>query len=212
VTLFKVPSAFPFLFRELCWRIPSTEKVLYLTFDDGPEPFVNTFVLDTLKEYDASATFFCVGQNVEKHPELFQRIKETGHTVGNHTYSHLKGWTTKTAEYLNDIKNCERIVTSELFRPPYGKLTYSQYKKVVQEYTVVLWDVITHDYRADLDKELALSKTIDAIKPGSVVVFHDSLKAKDNLEYLLPRMLKHYKDKGYTFKALNTKICRTALS
>jgi peptidoglycan-N-acetylglucosamine deacetylase len=212
VALFRIPSAFPLLFRDLCWKIPAQENVIYLTFDDGPEPAVTPFVLDILKQYNASATFFCVGKNVETNPDLYKRIISEGHSVGNHTYSHLKGWSTDTTSYLEDVGACTKLVDSALFRPPYGKISFRQYKELSKKFTIVLWDVITHDYDVTLDKTVALKKSIESVKPGSVIVFHDSLKAKDNLEFMLPALMKHFSEKGYRFEALSSELCKGAIS
>jgi peptidoglycan-N-acetylglucosamine deacetylase len=210
VALFKVPSAFPFLFRKLCWKIRTTENVIYLTFDDGPEPAVTPFVLDLLSRYNAKATFFCIGKNAKANKTLFDNIVERGHAVGNHTFSHIKGWTTDSKTYLKDVEACDEVFSSTLFRPPYGKITATQYRKLVRRYSVVLWDVITHDYKKDLNREEALRKTIEAIRPGSVVVFHDSLKAKDNLEYLLPKVMEHFASRNFTFRELTPETCERA--
>lgn len=212
MALFKVPSAFPFLFRDLCWKIPATEKVLYLTFDDGPEPAVTPYVLDLLKRYNARATFFCIGKNVAQHPSLYSRIKEEGHATGNHTYSHLKGWITRTNEYLKDVKACADLVDSRIFRPPYGKISYSQYRKISRDYCIVLWDIITHDYDKHLDVNKAVKACISSANPGSVIVFHDSLKAQRNLEVLLPAILEHFSKEGYTFSSLSEDLCRKAIA
>ncbi len=212
MALFRIPSAFPFIFRDLCWKIPVSEKVIYLTFDDGPEPTVTPFVLETLRKYDAAATFFCIGKNVETFPHLFQRLLDEGHAIGNHTYSHLKGWVTDTDEYLKDVEACSTVVQSSLFRPPYGKISFRQYRRLLKKYTIVLWDVITHDYDVTIDKHEALKKSIESIKPGSVVVFHDSRKARVNLEFLLPAFMEHFHKNGYRFEALTEEICRKAVS
>ena len=134
----------------LTWKLPTTEPVLYLTFDDGPIPEVTPWVLDTLESYNARATFFCVGHNVEKHPDLFQRLLNEGHSVGNHTFSHLNGWETENIAYFNNIRHCAHLVKSPLFRPPYGRITPSQRQYLLRHYQIVMWDVLSGDFDEDL--------------------------------------------------------------
>ena len=188
------------------WDIPSTEKIIYLTFDDGPTPEVTPWVLEVLKQFNASATFFCIGKNVVAYQEIFDQVRESGHEIGNHTYSHYKGWATATEEYLEDVKKCQEVVNSGLFRPPYGKILRKQGRKLLEEYQVVMWDVLTYDYEMDLEVEDILPKIIGATSSGSIVVYHDSVKSFDNLKKMLPVYLEHFSKQGYQFKALNVNL------
>jgi peptidoglycan/xylan/chitin deacetylase (PgdA/CDA1 family) len=193
------------IFPELIWRLKGQQREdddsIYLTFDDGPTPGVTTWVLDQLRQYDARGTFFCLGKNVEKHPDLYKQIIDEGHSVGNHTYSHLKGWQTDNTEYYNDIQLANNLVSSTLFRPPYGSLRTSQIKYISEEYNIVMWDVLSQDYSQTIAPQKVLSNVLDSVKGGSIVVFHDSLKAQPNLNYVLPRMLKELHSK-YEFRKI----------
>jgi peptidoglycan-N-acetylglucosamine deacetylase len=190
------------------WHKSTTEKVLYLTFDDGPIPVVTPFVLEQLKTYHAKATFFCVGDNLAKHPEIAASLLSEGHVLANHTFNHLKGWHTPFNIYLQNVKQCEQElqnlqVNNMLFRPPYGRITGRQASQLRKEgYELVMWDVLTNDYDNTLAPEICLQKSIKYTEDGSIIVFHDSLKAQHNLMYVLPRYLAHFARLGYTFKAL----------
>lgn len=204
---FKTPFFAPYIYPRLLWKVKSSEKVIYLTFDDGPIPNLTPWVLDILKEFDAKATFFCVGENVKKHAEIFHRFLEEGHRVGNHTQHHLNGKKTSLEEYLADALACDEAmkaesVSTDLFRPPYGRLTNAQRKQLIQQKTIVMWDVLTQDYDQALDPNLILKRSIAATDKGSVVVFHDNLKAERNLKAVLPEYLSHFKKVGYRFEAL----------
>lgn len=184
------------------------DKDLYLTFDDGPVPGPTEFVLEELQKAHAQATFFCIGENISKHPSIFQKVTAAGHVVGNHTFNHLSGWKTSTQDYLDNIELCQdQIQTGPLhpaapfFRPPYGRITRSQIK-ALHNYRIVMWDVLTHDYAQSLSPEKCLKGALKAARPGSVVVFHDSLKAEKNLKYALPRFINHFSGLGYAFKSL----------
>jgi len=187
------------LYPERIWAFSREEKSIYLTFDDGPIPEVTPWVLDELKKYNAKATFFCIGENVQKHPEIFQRILSEGHSVGNHTFNHLNGWKTATSEYIENVDKAEaqmgnnskfKIQDSRLFRPPYGKITSKQAKILQRKgFKIVMWDIISYDYDANTSPEKCLQNVLKNIKPGSVIVFHDSLKAEKNLRFVLPKVL-----------------------
>ncbi|MBO0931714.1 polysaccharide deacetylase family protein [Fibrella aquatilis] len=203
-----------FLFRtvypDFWWRIPVTdgqEPTIYLTFDDGPIPGVTEFVLGLLEEYAAQATFFCIGDNVRKHRDVFYKVIEAGHMVGNHTFNHLNGWKTHNEVYWANIRKCERQmnVPTPLFRPPYGRINKSQAVGIQNEYSVIMWDVLTGDFDQSLSPQTVLQKSIQYTEPGSIVVFHDSLKAWPNLQYVLPRYLAHFAQEGYQFRALPLK-------
>ena len=198
-----------FLFRtaypELWWKIDNdAEPTLYLTFDDGPIPDVTEFVLEQLDKYSAQATFFCIGDNVRKHRDVLYTVLEAGHMVGNHTYNHLNGWKTEDALYLENIQKCQTQlgVDTTLFRPPYGRVKKTQVAQVLEKYSIVMWDVLTGDFDRRLPPEVCLRKTIQYTEPGSIVVFHDSLKAWPTLRYVLPRTLAHFAERGYSFRAI----------
>lgn len=184
------------------WRKSATEKKLYLTFDDGPIPELTPWVLDVLKQYSIKATFFCVGHNVHKHPELYVRILNEGHSVGNHTYNHINGWNTDTNEYLENIEKCAELLNSKLFRPPYGKLKPTQIKRIKANYAIIMWDVLSGDYDTTIAPERCLLNVTNAIRNGSIIVFHDNIKAKDNLQYALPKFIEYALEKGYGFGVL----------
>ena len=199
----KVPGIFWRLFPDILWRMPTNEKALYLTFDDGPTPGITEFVLDTLDAYNAKATFFCIGKNVAAHPGLFHRILAEGHTVGNHTQNHLNGWETEDEIYYDNIAQCAQAVNSNLFRPPYGKISLAQMNFLKPKYKIVLWDVLSGDFDLQLSQETCLNNVLRHSREGSIVVLHDSIKAEPKVRYVLPRALEHFAKAGYSFKSLN---------
>lgn len=184
------------------WRIPTSDRTLFLTFDDGPIPEVTPWVLNTLRAFEAKATFFCVGDNVRKHPAVFQQVVGDGHAVGNHTFNHLNGWKTDTAAYLQNVAKCQKMVHSNWFRPPYGRLKPAQKKALLRDYQIVMWDVLSGDFSPNITPEKCLDNVLAHAKKGSIVLMHDSLKAERNLRYTLPRVLEHFKEKGFQFEAL----------
>jgi len=191
------------MFPNLVWKIQQAgEKSLYLTFDDGPIPDVTPWVLDQLKKYKAKASFFCVGKNVHQHQDIFKLIKSEGHSIGNHTYDHLSGWKSSNLDYFRNIRNCDDLVNSNLFRPPYGRLKNKQAIFLQRKYKVVMWDILSGDFDSSISQEQCLENVISKAKAGSIIVFHDSLKAEEKLRYVLPRVLKHFSKLGYTFKNL----------
>lgn len=200
--LVKTPQFIQNLSPNYTWKVPTEEKEVYLTFDDGPIPEVTPWVLEQLANYNAKATFFCVGENVQKHPSVFEAVKAAGHTVGNHTYNHLDGWTTDNIPYFHNTRHSARIIGSELFRPPYGKLKPKQAQFLQRHYRIVMWDILSGDFDPNISNEQCLQNVIRNVAPGSIVVFHDSLKAKEKLEYVLPRVLQHLSEQGYRFEAL----------
>lgn len=187
---------------DMLWNIDSEKKELFLTFDDGPTPRVTEWVLDILSSFDAKATFFCLGKNVEQFPEIYQRIINEGHVVGNHTYDHPNGWKTKDSSYCNNVKQCSELVDSKLFRPPYGKISRSQHTVLKDDYTIVMWDVLSGDFDLSITPEKCLDNVINNSSKGSIIVMHDSLKAEKNLRYALPKMLDHFTSDGFIFKNL----------
>jgi peptidoglycan/xylan/chitin deacetylase (PgdA/CDA1 family) len=197
----------PFIFRVfdrryLTCSIPSAEKIIYLTFDDGPIPEVTPGVLSILEERNIQATFFCVGENVGKQPDIFAQVSGAGHSIGNHTFHHLNGWKTPPAEYTEDVMLCNAYFRTGLFRPPYGKFTPSQYFLLRKHFRIIMWSVLSGDYHQAISKEQCLENVLTYTKPGSIVLFHDSLKAKESLFYALPRFLDHFLGEGYRFEKL----------
>jgi len=188
--------------------MPVQENILYLTFDDGPHPTITPFVLDELKKIGAKATFFSIGKNVHQYPEIYKRIMAEGHAVGNHTYRHLNGWKTADEEYFEDIRHAETVINSKLYRPPYGKIRRSQIVEIISPrfgMKVIMWTVLSGDFDEKLSKEQCLDNVINTSEPGAIIVFHDSEKAADRMTYALPKMLEHFKNKGYRFEKLPEK-------
>lgn len=202
--LIKTPQFIQDLFPNFTWRIPGKEKILYLTFDDGPIPEVTPWVLEQLDTYDAKATFFCVGKNIERHPDVFKQVIKAGHAVGNHTNNHLNGWSSDNLNYFHDIRHCARVVNTTLFRPPYGRMKPKQAQFLQRHYRIVMWDVLSGDFDPNISVEQCLDNVVSNARPGSIVVFHDSLKAQHTLTHVLPKVLKHFSELGYQFHALNT--------
>lgn len=203
--LVKTPAFIQNLFPNFTWRIPTQEKVIYLTFDDGPIPEVTPWVMEQLGAYNAKATFFCVGDNVHKHPEIFQQLTNAGHSVGNHTFNHLNGWATDKLTYFHNIRHCAELVDSDLFRPPYGRLKPSQAQFLQRHYRIVMWDVLSGDFDPNISEEQCYENIVTKAEAGSIVVLHDSLKAENKLRAVLPKVLAYYHELGFRFEALNTK-------
>ncbi|OAQ39653.1 polysaccharide deacetylase [Pedobacter psychrophilus] len=218
----------PFLLKKiypksLIWNKSRDKKTIFLTFDDGPIPIVTPWVLKTLKNFNAKATFFCIGDNISKHPEIFSQLKADGHAIGNHTYSHLKGWDCEDDVYISNFLKCQEITQTNLFRPPYGRIKFSQIKSIQKQekraksqdnlqntqysilnnqYTIIMWDVLSGDFDLKISPEKCLKNVIRHTENGSIVVFHDSLKAWERLKYVLPRALEYWKKEGYEFEIL----------
>lgn len=209
-----VPSFFQRFFPDFTWRRKTDgRKVLYLTFDDGPVPEITPFVLQTLKDFSARATFFCVGDNIRKYPEIFLQLLEEGHRVGNHSFHHLNGLKESNTAYWKDIQQCREIIKQfknaenvepgpMLFRPPYGRIRRSQYLPLLADYQLIMWDVLSADYDSSLSPEKCLEKSVYYSRKGSIIVFHDNPKAFGSLKWVLPRYLAHFSAKGYTFEVL----------
>ncbi|MEO7394325.1 MAG: polysaccharide deacetylase family protein [Chitinophagaceae bacterium] len=197
----KTPWIVKKLWSSYTWDIKTNEKNIYLSFDDGPHPVVTPFVLDELERYNAKATFFCIGKNVEAFPEIYKRILNAGHKVGNHTQQHLNGWKTDNDIYLSDIAEASKHIISPLFRPPYGRIKLPQAKKLIN-FNIVMWDVLSGDFDETLSKEKCLQNVINNAKQGSIVVFHDSDKAFSKLKYVLPLTMKFFLKSGYSFRAM----------
>jgi peptidoglycan/xylan/chitin deacetylase (PgdA/CDA1 family) len=198
--------------RNIIWKIRTMEPIIYLSFDDGPVPEITPFVLKELDKYKAKATFFCVGENACKHPDILKAVIASGHKIGNHTYNHLNGWKAHTAQYIENTNKCEAHFTTELFRPPYGRIKPSQLFKLRNRFDIVMWSVLSCDYDQQVSKEKCLDNVINTTDKGSIVVFHDNLKAKDKLFYSLPVFLKHFTEKGFSFEALSGEICKKSFS
>lgn len=199
---FRTPSFLPLIYPSLTWRVNTLQKDIYLTFDDGPVDGPTDFVLDTLRAFNAKATFFCIGDNIRKQPALFEKVVSEGHVVGNHTFNHLNGWRTANDQYVQNILDCQNLLPSKkLFRPPFGRIKKSQIA-LLKDYQIIMWDLLTFDYDRSLAGEKSLRGAQAAIRPGSIVVFHDSIKAEKNLTYVLPRFMEHCASKGYSFKSL----------
>jgi peptidoglycan-N-acetylglucosamine deacetylase len=189
-------------YHRFTWSIPSETRNVYLTFDDGPTPGVTEFVLDALGKFNAKATFFCIGSNVIKHPLLYRRILDEGHRTGNHTFNHPNGWLCTAADYLSDVDQAAQVIDSNLFRPPYGRIRKQQSDFILQHYRIVMWDVLSYDFNNNLSPQKCLSNVINHCRPGSIIVFHDSLKASTNLKYTLPLLLEYLSNKSYKFLSI----------
>lgn len=205
----KPSGFFRMFYPSLLWHMPKTgRKTLYLTFDDGPHPLITPLVLEILKRYNAKATFFCIGKNVEQYPETFELIKKEGHSIGSHSFNHENGWKTKNDEYIKSFNDANELIHSDLFRPPYGKIKYSQLKKLgvrkrrATSLHVVAWTVIAYDFDHAISARRVYKNVIRNAGDGAIVTFHDSLKANTNMITALPRVLEYYKNKGFEFKAL----------
>ena len=215
----KTPLVVKKMFPNYVWNITTNDKVLYLTFDDGPTPEITEWTLDVLKKYNAKATFFCIGNNIEKHPDIFQKTIKQGHAIGNHTHNHVKGWKTKTSEYLSNVNLCKSVLKSlipnskktgnsqstnvNLFRPPYGRIKPKQAKTLIGSgYYIIMWDVLSFDWDKSISKEKCLENVLENTVNGSIIVFHDSVKASKNMMYALPKVLESYSKLGYEFKSL----------
>lgn len=223
--LVKSPLLLKWYYSNLIWNMNRSKKIVYLTFDDGPIPNVTDFVLNTLKSFEVKATFFCIGDNIIKHREVFERLKSEGHQIGNHTFNHLKGWKMDDKTYLENFLKCQQLTQTNLFRPPYGKIKKSQISKLVKSYKlrvtglnaqphnsqqttdnpqlqIVMWDVLSGDFDQNLSPKKCLQNVINNTENGSIIVFHDSLKAFDRLKYVLPKTIQYLSDKGYQFGTL----------
>jgi peptidoglycan/xylan/chitin deacetylase (PgdA/CDA1 family) len=201
----KTPKWVRKLYGGTVWQMPESEKKIYLTFDDGPHPEITPFVLDELAKFNAKATFFCIGKNVVSFPAVYKRILDEGHGVGNHTFDHLDGWRSDNAEYIANILKAREYIDSELFRPPYGRITWNQQKdltSVKPAFKVIMWSVLSGDFDINISPEQCFKNVIKNTESGSVIVFHDSEKANKRMRYTLPLVLKYFFDKDYFFEKL----------
>ncbi|MDW7691879.1 polysaccharide deacetylase family protein [Flammeovirgaceae bacterium SG7u.111] len=198
------------MYPSLTWRRETEEPTIFLTFDDGPIPELTPFILKTLEKYDAKATFFCVGDNIRKHPSILEQTLKAGHSIGNHTFNHLNGWNTTTNLYVENVFKCQEWmekymgnISDKLFRPPNGRISKAQIKALKSEFEIIMWEVLSGDYSSAISKEVCLQKSISHAKNGSIIVFHDNTKAKNNLYHTLPLFMEHFHQKGFQFKSLN---------
>lgn len=196
-------------FSNYVWDIPTAEKKVYLTFDDGPTPEITVWVLDQLKQHNAKATFFCIGDNIQKYPEIFKLVLQNGHLAGNHTFNHLNGWKTKKLDYIENVRLCKEAIcqqttdNAQLFRPPYGKIRKSQASLLGKEgYKIIMWDVLSADFDKSISPEKCLQNVIRNTQPGSIIVFHDSEKSYKNLEFTLPKYLTFLKENNYVCEVI----------
>lgn len=200
--LVKTPWWVKKLYPDCVWDMPEKNKTLYLSFDDGPHPTITPFVLKLLKQYNAKASFFCIGENVEKHPDLFKQYIDEGHAVGNHTYKHLNGWKTNDDDYLYDIERTDRLMSTNLFRPPYGRISRSQIKKIRKDNSgkkIVMWNILAGDWVTTLSPDKCYTRMREKISEGDIIVLHESNKSWERMSYCLPRLLKEFTAKGYVF-------------
>ena len=207
----KTPKSIQRIFSQYLWRFSSDKKEIYLTFDDGPTPEITNFVLEQLRKFEAKATFFLIGKNAKKYPELYQQILNENHAIGNHTHNHFNGFRTKTKEYLKNVLETENVICNtnensriKLFRPPYGRIKSKQAKEIKKlGYKIIMWSVLSADFDVTISKEKCLQNVLKNTQNGSIIVFHDSVKASEKLTYVLPKVLEFYTEKGFTFKAIS---------
>lgn len=203
----KTPWLLKKIYPDCVWDIPTQDNVIYLTFDDGPHPEATPFVLDELKKYNAKATFFCIGKNVVEHPGIYKRILSEGHRTGNHSFNHLNGWKVKDEKYIADVMEARKFIDSNIFRPPYGRITKFQNRLLAtadsgtqkQLFKIIMWNVLSADFDLSATPQKCASNVIMNAKRGSVIVFHDSQKAFSKLKFALPEVLKHFAAKNYSF-------------
>ncbi|XLS29787.1 polysaccharide deacetylase family protein [Flavobacteriaceae bacterium M23B6Z8] len=199
----KTPRLLKWLYPRRIWSYPKRKNCIYLTFDDGPTPGVTDWVLDTLKRFDAKATFFCIGKNVAAHENLFHRIHAEGHCIGNHTHNHLNGWKVSTEEYLQNVKMASEYIDSDLFRPPYGRASFKQAKELKKQgFKIIMWDILAMDWKKSISAEACYKNVIENVENGSIIVFHDSIKAGKNLKRVLTDILRDLQSKGYQFELI----------
>ena len=200
--LIKIPSFIQCLSPSLLWKNKSDSKTIYLTFDDGPCNTLSPFLLDELKKYKAKATFFYLGSQVEKYPQLVKRCLEENHQIGNHTYSHANGWKTKNNEYYQDIEKANKLINSNLFRPPYGRIKPSQINHLKKHYKIIMWDVLSWDFDKETSAEECYNNIINNTKSGSIIVLHENEKSAKNVKEVLPKVLSYFSSIGFKFESL----------
>lgn len=188
--------------KSLIWKIPTLQKKIYLTFDDGPISGLTTDILHILGEYKAQATFFCVGENAERHPQILDQITKQGHLLGNHSHQHISGWKTAVKPYVENVHRASESIKSNLFRPPYGQINYQQIKALNKDYKIIMWSILSGDFDPKLSQQQCLFNVLQS-KPGDIVVFHDNIKSEEKVHYVLPRYLRHFSNLGYEFCSLS---------
>ena len=204
--LVKTPALFRWFFPSCVWRIPNKQNKIFLTFDDGPNPTFTRKILAILKAHDISATFFCIGRQAQKHPELLNEILASGHTIGNHSQTHKNGWKTTTVDYVNEVTDCARIFTSSLFRPPYGKITPKQVRKLKRNYKIIMWDVLGADFDFRVDAKKIETNITKNTQSGSIIVLHDNPKFAAKMLEALPLIITNLKEKGYVFSSIDATL------
>jgi len=193
------------MYSSCVWDLPCKEKKIYLSFDDGPHPIATPLVLDILRAYNAKATFFCIGKNVVEYPDIYKQILSNGHRVGNHTHNHLNGWKVSDKEYFENIQEAKKFIDSNLFRPPYGRITRFQ-SKILQEqanFKIIMWDVLCGDFDKAISKEKCALNVIKNGREGSIIIFHDSQKALERMEYALSKSMSFFAENGYSFDKIS---------
>ena len=198
----KTPKIISYYYKDLIWKIPEKENKIYLTFDDGPGKRTTSSILDILDQYNAKATFFCIGNKAKENSKIIDQIREKGHAIGNHSHSHLNGNKTSAEEFFADIEKCNEVLQSNLFRPPYGKITRQQIKKLKNQYKIILWSLLPGDFDKNTSKEKCLRRSIKNTTKGTIIVFHDNLKTIDKIIYTLPKYLEHFSKSGFIFEPL----------
>ena len=202
MNLVRTPRILKKVYPEITWDIHDAKPSLYLTFDDGPTPEITAEVLSVLAQFNVKATFFCIGRNVERYPDIYRQVLAGGHATGNHTYSHLKGWFTPNLEYYDDISLAAHFIDSSFYRPAYGMITPAQLRHLKQQYRIVLWNIMSYDFDYYTSPEKCLNNVIRYTNVGSIIVFHDSLRASEKVLYALPRVLEYFLEKGFSFKSI----------
>ncbi|MEG1607732.1 MAG: polysaccharide deacetylase family protein [Mucinivorans sp.] len=200
---FRPPKFIKRLFPQLHWNIPSREGEIFLTFDDGPTPEITEWVLGELSKYNAKATFFCIGKNAELHPDILQKIRQEGHAVGNHSYSHVKGWGMGCGRYIEDVDMANSFLDATLVRPPYGRISKNQIRQLSQRYHLIMWDILSRDYSRRISGQQCVKEVVPHLKEGAIIVFHDSVKASKNLYYALPQVLEAIHRRGFRCRAID---------
>lgn len=199
----KKPQWLRRFYGDCTWEIETSDKVLYLTFDDGPDPSETPFVMEQLAKYNAKGTFFCIGKNVVEYPRVYESLIKEGHAVGNHSFSHIDGWKTNNKKYFSDIAEAAKVIQTNIFRPPYGHVTWNQVNRLKKDdLKTILWNLLSADFDEQTTREKCLANVIDNAKPGSIVLFHDSSIASRNMRYALPKVLEHFTKEGYRFEAV----------
>ena len=187
------------MYKQCVWRMAPSGKKVYLTFDDGPIPGLTEWIAEYLGKYNIKATFFCVGENVVRNPSVYKQLQNAGHALGNHTHNHLKGFYTGNETYFENVERCNEVMQSNLFRPPYGQLKFSQQRVLAKKYKLVMWDILSYDYSSSVSPDKCVQNAVEKTRPGSIIVFHDNIKAEKNVTYALPKTIEQLVDKGFEF-------------